>query len=180
MNTSDGGHVGGVYLVGGAIAYSSTLLLLKDTTTGKEVWIVVNAYDSRGDDFFSNGEFIMYDTGYHPTYIPMIESYYGSGTHFVYRGPNSAFSTGDMWDDWKYFEYRMNYDNFSYAIGQLNQQYSQDYSTNPMDYILKDITVQAEIYWPEGGNGTMGISFYDVQLEELNSAIPEFTWMQSS
>ncbi len=177
VNTSTGGHVGGVYLVGGAVAYSSTLLLLKDTVTGKEVWIVVNAYDSRGDDFFDNGEFIMYDTGYHPTYIPMIESYYGSGTRFVYRGSNSSYSTGNMWDSWKYFEYRMNYDNFSYAIGQLNEQYEQNYSTDPMNYILLDITVQAEISWPQGGNGTIGISFYNVQLEELNSAIPEFSWM---
>ncbi len=166
-----------VWVEGNAVAYSNVILLFKDTTTGKSVWYIVNAFDTRGSSSFS--EWIGWDSG---TNIPMVISYFGRGTEYAYLGPGSSVATGETWSGWRYLEFRISRGNFTKAMEDVNSQYSTGMSTDPGDYIITEITVQAEIYWPNDGesNGHIGVSMHQVSLEELNSAIPEFPWMRSS
>ena len=161
-----------VWVEGGAVAYSNIILLFKDTTTGKSVWFIVNYFDTREESIFK--EWIGFDSG---TNIPMIVTYFGHNTKYAYLEPNSYPAINQTWTGWHYYEFRVNRFNFTTAINDVNNQYSWGMSNNPEDYIISELTVQAEIYWPEGSNGHLGVSMHNVELEELNSAIPEFPWM---
>ena len=161
-----------VWVEGGAVAYSNVILLFKDTKSGRSVWFIVNAYDVRGEQSFS--EWIGWDDG---TGIPMIVTYFGSGCQYGYLDDGSSIATGSTWSGWRYFGFLVNTWNFTRAIEDVNSKYSLGMSENPEDYIITEITVQAEIYWPQGSNGHIGISVHNLRLSELSESIPEFGWM---
>ncbi len=148
------------YVQGDAIAYTNAALLLKDTASGKELWYVVNIFDTRGE-----GAFVEYVTQDSPqdTSLPMIITYFGSGTRYAYRWINSSYSTGGTFSDWRFYEFCINTDNFTAAINDENTNYSAGLSTNPSDYVIVSLIIEAEIFWPEhtpgaanDGSGSQG------------------------
>ncbi len=161
-----------VWVEGGAVAYSNAILLLEDTSTGKKVWYIVNMYDTRDMSIFK--EYIGWDSG---TNIPMIITYFGHGTRYTYIPSNSATSTDKTWSDWKFFEFFVSRNNLTWAVNDVNSQYSMGLSTDPNNYIILLMTIQGEIYWPSGGNGHLGVSMGDIYLSEVYEAVPELTLM---
>ena len=160
-----------VYVEGGAVAYSNVILGFKDTVSGGQLWFIVNIYDIRGSSAFF--EWVGWDSG---TNMPMVATYLGGGTRFAYISEKSNLSTGETWAQWRYFEFLVNRNNFTNAVQAINENYTLSLSTNPSDYIIELLTIQAEIYWPEGSNGHIGVSMRDINLSELYWAVPELSF----
>ncbi len=170
------------YVTGGAVAYTNTALLLKDTTTNQQIWYVINIYDTRGASAFS--EYVMKDSS-QDTGLPMVITYFGSGTKYGYRWINSSYSTGSTFSDWKFYEICINTNNFTTAINAVNSQYGTGLSTNPEDYEIVTLVIEAEVNWEDsthkpgtanngtGSQGHIGFAVKNIFLTEVYYAVPE-------
>ncbi len=160
--------------------YANAALLLKDTSTGKEMWYVVNMFDLRGT--FS--EVVTYDSS-QDTGLPMVLTYFGSGTRYAYRWINSSSATGNTFNEWKFFEFCINTQNLTSAVNDLNAQYGSGLSTDASNYVLVSMIVEAEVYWPghapgesndgSGNQGHIGFAVKNIYLTEVydEEDIPE-------
>jgi len=143
---------------GKSVPYAYAALVLKDETTGTKIWYGMVNYDPRG----TSHEYIGWDPG---TAMAIIATYYNSSTQYCTLAPFSSTTQSNTWNTWKYFECIITRQNLIHALQDLNLTHPLGVSTNPGDYTIFQLSLQTEIYWPDG-NAHMGAAYKECYLTE--------------
>jgi len=143
---------------GKSVPYAYAALVLKDRTTGIKIWFCIANYDPRG----TSHEYIGWDPG---TAMAMIVTLYGPGTSYCTLATFSEITQSDLWDSWKYFDCIITRQNLTNAMQDLNLTHALGVSTNPDDYTIYQLSLQTEIYWPDG-NAHLGAAYKECYLTE--------------
>lgn len=168
-----------VYVVGNARAHIGPSFTLEDTTTGQYFWFAPWAFNQgSGTSNTYSGENISWDSA---SRSAIIGTLFQPGTSYITTDSTSAQSTNMPWTGWRWFGYSVSIPQISKAINDLNnaiapgpqslckdvdrnQGLCEPFSTNPANYKLGQILVDAEIARPTGAsdNGYMGFSTYGI------------------
>jgi hypothetical protein len=144
-------EVPGSYFTGGAVGYVIASVLVTDNNN-HSIWLQTSAYDDRGISSSGMHEFIGFDKG---TQVAYADTLYNSGTQYCSQLYGSSTSTGSTWSGYRWYGYSISRAQLLNAINGVNSKYGEGLSTNPANYTLRFISIQAEIAWPEG-NGWLG------------------------
>ncbi|WP_152621998.1 hypothetical protein [Archangium violaceum] len=160
-------QVPSVYVTPGARAYIGPVFTVDDMSQpGRYFWINLNVLDNTGDPNHPGVtvESISWDLG---TGTAQVGSYLGNGTQYVTKASSSYSSTTVPWTGWRWYGFSVSYAQLQQMINDVNQKFpDSNFSTNPGDYRIGMLMIDAEIAWPLGnaylGYSTYGISAYSV------------------
>jgi hypothetical protein len=162
------------YAVGGARAHLGPSITLEDTSdpnTPKYFWIAINAFDT--GKTATHTENVDWDVG---TAAAVVGSFFGPGTRYSSTASSSHISTSTPWIGWRWYSFSIGIPQLKNIIADLNAKctkWREDntrsdcsyFSTNPSDYKLGMLLLDAEIARPNGqGNANMGFSTYGIWL----------------
>ncbi|MCP4712407.1 MAG: hypothetical protein GY869_27610, partial [Planctomycetes bacterium] len=144
---------------GKSVPYAYVALVIRDETTGIKIWFCIANYDPRG----TSHEYIGWDPG---TAMAMIVTYYNSSTQYCTLGPASSTTQSNTWNQWKYFDCIITRQNLIDSLIDLNVAHpTLGVSTDPGDYTIYQLSLQTEIYWPDG-NSRLGAAYSECYLTE--------------
>jgi hypothetical protein len=152
---------------GGTCGQLGLIMHLTDMSTASHVWVSVVAYDSRGMSGGGATEGILWDAG---TDTAIVISYFGEGRSFLTPSYDSDYFTDSLWNNWRYFSFRMSPEHVATWANAINTQFpGENFSTDAADYRLNSFNAGPEIYTPGTSNAYMGCSVKNVWLisEEL-------------
>lgn len=154
-------------LVGGAVNYVQSYIIVWDVTSQKGFWIGNTVYDSRGASAFVDA-LLSEQCGTCNTGNPIISSYYGLGSGYTHAGPGTTYSQGAPWTGFRKFEYRMSRGELQQAITDIRARFpdKSNLSTNPDNYQLYGVYFLSEVYYPTAGSTSMGLSFRNLTVSQ--------------
>jgi hypothetical protein len=142
----------------GSLNYAYTAIGVNDTATGKSLWIAMLVYDCRGPIMFA-------ETGvwWPEASIAIALGFYG-GKRYSSLLPKSSWTASETWKEWRYFGFSISREQLQTMIVEVNDKYSEKYSTNPDDYQLALFDVGPEMTTPQASNGHMAMKIKDVRV----------------
>jgi hypothetical protein len=147
---------------GGSINYTYAAIAVRDMSTGNVLWIAMVQYDSRGE-----AALVETPIWWKELNSPLAMGYYG-GQRYSSLVPTSHESTGQTWNDWRYYGFCVSRDQLEMMINEVNSRFDQDLSTNPDDYGLELFGIGPEMYTADGTRGHMSMQVKEIWV---------FTWV---
>ena len=143
---------------GGSINYAYVAFAVEDMVSRGVFWIQMDYYDSRDGAAFAEI----------PIWWPEANSaialgYYG-GQRYSSLLPTSHRSTGQTWNEWRYYGVCISREQFQNIAWDINQQFNFTFSTNPDDYSLHLFAAGPEMFTGEGMNGHMAARLRDTRV----------------
>ncbi len=147
---------------GGSINYAYAAIVIRDISSGRTLWIAIAHYDSRGDDAFHE-----LPVWWQEANAAIALSYFG-GQRYSRLLANSNRSSGQTWNDWRYFGICISREILQRIIDEINQRFNFDFSMDPDNYAMLLFNVGPEMSVTDGQQGHMSTKIKDVWV---------FTWI---
>jgi hypothetical protein len=141
---------------GGSINYAYAAISIRDTLSGRRLWIAMDHYDSRGDSAFHE-----LPVWWQEANAAIALGYFG-GQRYSSLLPNSNRSSGQTWNDWRYFGFCISREKLQGILDEINGRFNFDFSTNPDNYALLLFGIGPEMSVAGGKQGHMSMKVKDV------------------
>ncbi|MBI3283070.1 LamG domain-containing protein [Candidatus Curtissbacteria bacterium] len=152
--------------------YIIPYFFFRDTVSGKAFWYGAQTFDLRP----AFAETVLFDSA---TNSPIALSSINTGTAWTHLGPNSSTFQQAPWSDFKYFEFRINVDDFQKALAAVRIMdpkicsFCSSFSTDPTNYLLEHFNLNPEVYdAPTGSSGQLGLAFRNIVLASYQLPTP--------